>query len=146
MSHAPGLRVLSSREARLFACLTDVVVAPAAGLPAVADTDAVWAFDDNLAAAPAVHRIGLRAMLHAVDLAPLLLRHGGRLHALDPDARTRVVAELDHHPVAGPMLKALRGIAHLCYYGDPGVMAFLGYDPRALLERTAALRAREARW
>lgn len=146
MSRAPGLRVLSAREARLFACLTDVVVAPAVGLPPVADTDAVWAFDDSLAAAPAANRVGLRAMLHAVDLAPLLLRRGGRLHTLDPVARTRVVAELDHHPVAGPMLKALRGIAHLSYYGDARVMAILGYEPEALLARSAALRTREARW
>ena len=146
MSHGPGLRVITAREARLFACLTDVVVAPAAGLPAVADTDAVWAFDNNLAAAPAINRIGLRAMLLAVDLAPLVLCRGGRLHTLAPEARTGVVAGLDRHRVAGPMLKALRGMAHLCYYGDERVMAILGYRPRAIVERGAALRAQEGRW
>lgn len=146
MRRALGLRVLTPHEVRLFACLTDVVVAPAAGLPPVADTDAVRAFDDTLAAAPAVNRVGLRAMLHAIDLAPLLLRRGARLHALGPAARTSVVAELDHHRVAGPMLKALRGMAHLCYYGDERVMAIVGYRPRAVVDRAAALRAQEGRW
>lgn len=146
MSRAPGCRVLSAADARRFACLTEVVVAPGAGLPAVADTDAVRAFDDNLDAAPAINRLGLRLMLRAVDLMPLLLRRGGRLEHLDPIRRTEVVAELDHHPVAGPLLKALRGIAHLCYYGDERVMVLLGYDPRAVVERAARLRAAEGRW
>jgi len=141
-----ALRALSAREASMFACLTEVVVAPAAGLPPVAETDAVRAFDVNLGAAPWLNRIGLRAMLHAVDLAPLLLRRGGRLRALDPAARTSAVVALDHHAVVGPMLKALRGIAHLSYYGDERVMALLGYDPGAVVTRAATLRAQEGRW
>jgi hypothetical protein len=143
---AGGLLNLTSREAEIFACLTDVVVAPAGALPPVSSTDAVRSFDASLAAAPRINRIGLRVMLHAIDLAPRLLRHGGRLRELDPAARTRAVAALDHHPLAVPMLKALRGIAHLSYYGDEHVMGQLGYEPARIVEQAALLRAREGRW
>ena len=42
------LRALSGREASIFACVTDTVVAPADGLPPVRDTDAVRFFDERL--------------------------------------------------------------------------------------------------
>lgn len=149
MSPAPGLEVLSRREADVFACFTDVVVAPAGPLPPVGDTDAVAAFDATLAAAPAVNRAGLRAMLLAVELAPLTVRHPGpraRLRRLAPAERTAVVAALDRHPALAPVVKALRAVAHMSYYGDEQVMALLGYRPREVVARAAALRAQEGRW
>ena len=76
-------------------------VAPAPPLPPVAQTDAVAALGRQIAAGPPLNRIGLRAAL--------LARAAGL-------------------PV-GPVERALRSLAHLCYYGDAGVMRLLGYAP-----------------
>jgi len=46
------VRVLSGREASIFACLCDTVVAPEPPLPPVAETDAVDAFDRYLVGTP----------------------------------------------------------------------------------------------
>ena len=54
------MKVLTPREASIFACITDTVVAPEPILPPVRDTDAVGFLDRWLAAAPAMNRIGLR--------------------------------------------------------------------------------------
>lgn len=142
---AGGLRVLSGREASIFACVTDTVVAPVAPLPPVARTDAVTAFDASLAAAPALHRVALRGLLLGLELAPLALGFGHRLRRLDPARRARAFARLDGGRAA-PVLKALRGLAHLSYYGDLGVMRGLGYDPEAVVARGRAVRAAEGRW
>ncbi|WP_372791209.1 hypothetical protein [Paraconexibacter sp.] len=144
-----ALHVISPREASMFACLVDAVVAPGDRLPAVRDTDACVAFDANLAAAPRLNQLGLRAMLLALELAPLVLARPPRrtrLRRLAPAERAAVVLELDRHPVLGPVVKALRGIAHLTYYGDAAVMARLGFDAPAILERAECLRAEEGRW
>ena len=65
---APGgaavvkLATLSRREASIFACVCDTVVAPEPLLPPVRETDAVQFLDRWLAAAPRLNRIGLRAL------------------------------------------------------------------------------------
>ena len=46
------MKVLSPREAAIFACLADAVLAPAPPLPPIGETDAVEAFDAWLAASP----------------------------------------------------------------------------------------------
>ena len=48
--------VLSPREAAIFACLADTVLAPSPPLPPVAATDAVAAFDAWLATGSALNR------------------------------------------------------------------------------------------
>ena len=53
---------LHPREASMFACIADTVVAPAEGLPPLRRTDAVAAFAACLAAAPAPNRALLRAL------------------------------------------------------------------------------------
>jgi hypothetical protein len=82
-------------------------VAPAPPLPAVAGTDAVAAFEAQLAAAPRLNRLAIRALLlaHAAGLA------------------------------LGPAREPLRALAHISYYGDLGVMRALGYDPEAVVCR-----------
>jgi hypothetical protein len=98
------------RERALVARYLHEAVAPAPPLPAVAGTDAVAAFAAQLAAAPRLNRLGLRALLiaHAAGVA------------------------------LGPAEEPLRALAHMSYYGDLGVMRTLGYDPEAVLRRARA--------
>jgi hypothetical protein len=132
---------MTGRELSIFACLTDVVVAPVAPLPPVWRTDAAPAFARSLESAPALNRAGLRAALLLVEVAPLAFGFGARLRRLDPGERERAVARLAAGPLA-PLLKALRSVAHLHYYGDLGVMRLLGYDPEAVVARAARMRGR----
>ena len=132
---------MSGRELSIFACVTDTVVAPVPPLPAVHDTDAAPAFARSLEAAPVLNAMALRAALLLLELAPLALGFGARLRRLAPADRERALARLDHGPLA-PLLKAVRSLAHLHYYGDAGVMRLLGYDPDAVLARAAEVRGR----
>ena len=141
-----ALRAISPREASIFACLCATVVDPAGPLPAVRDTDAARAFDASLAAAPAANRLALRGALLALELAPLALGLGARLRRLPPPARAQALARLERCAAFAPLVKALRSVAHLSYYGDPGVLLALGYDADAVVARAVALRERERRW
>jgi hypothetical protein len=136
---------LSPREASMFACLADTVVAPAGRLPALAATDAVAAFEEILAASPALNRAGLRTLLYAVEAAPLLLGYGARLRRLSPERRVEALERLEDGP-AGLPLRALTTLAKLAYYGDDAVAGTLGYDPGAVVARGRALREAEVRW
>lgn len=142
---SPALTVLSPREASAFACICDTVVAPAGVLPPVAQTDAAFAFDRTLAASPRLNRIGLRAMVATLELAPVLTT-GRRLRRLPPDRRAAVLDAIERTAAGAGVVKAIRGIAHLSYYGDDAVMRRIGYDPDAVVARAAAVRAEEARW
>jgi hypothetical protein len=132
---------MTGRELSIFACLTETVVAPAAPLPPVRDTDAAEAFARSLQAAPRLNALALRAALLLFELAPLALGFGARLRRLAPDDRERALTRLERGPVA-PLLKALRSLAHLHYYGDLGVMRLVGYDPEAVVARAAEVRGR----
>jgi hypothetical protein len=132
---------MTGRELSIFACVTDVVVAPVPPLPAVRDTDAAPAFARSLAAGPALNGLALRAALLALELAPLALGFGARLRRLPPADRERALARLDRGALA-PLLKAIRSLAHLHYYGDLHVMRLLGYDPEAVVARAAQVRGR----
>src|SRR5688572_27142496 len=72
------LAVLSPREASIFACLADTVVAPEPLLPPVRETDAVAFFDRWMARAPRGNRIALRALLYSLEVGPRALGFGGR--------------------------------------------------------------------
>ena len=140
------LQVLTRREASIFACVTDSVVAPGAGLPPVRDTTAVSFFDSWLAASPRLNRAALRGLLYAAELAPLALGFRRRLRRLDPRERARAVAAAESTPAqARQLVRLVEGMAFLSYYGDDAVMRRLGYDPEANLERARALRRREGR-
>jgi hypothetical protein len=82
-------------------------VAPRPPLPPVGRTDAVTAFRAQLAAAPRLNRLAIRALL---------------------------VARAAGMPL-GRAEEPLRALARISYYGDLGVMRRLGYDPDAVLRR-----------
>jgi hypothetical protein len=141
------LRVLSGREASIFACLTDTVVAPEPVLPAVRHTDAVRFFDDWLARLPRPNRAGMRALLWVAELAPLTTGFHGRLRRLDRDRRVEWLRGVEHSPLSHLRLltKLMVSAAQLSYYGDDTVLGRLGYDADANLARGRRLRAEEGR-
>jgi hypothetical protein len=141
-----ALRALSPREASIFACLCDTIVAPEPLLPAVRETDAVAAFDRMLAAGPALNRLALRALLYAIELAPRPLT-GVRLRSLGEAQRARLLARLEavRTPQIRQLANLVKSVAYLSYYGDGQVIRRLGYDPDRVMQRARALRAEEAR-
>jgi hypothetical protein len=142
-----SLAVLSPREASMFACLTDTIVAPEPALPPVRETDAVDALDRWLAAAPALNRLGIRALIMTAELAPLALGFRRRLRRLSGHQRAAALerAERAGAAPARALVKLVKGLVTFCYYGDDGVMRGLGYDAAAVVARGRALRAAEAR-
>lgn len=137
------MRTISASEARTFAAFTDTVVAPQPVLPPVGDTDAVEFFDAWLTLAPRLNAVALRAALHALDLAPLPTQRR-RFHALSEHQRARYLRRLESSRLR-PAVKALKGVAFLCYYGDDALMKRLGYDADANVRRARSLRAAEGR-
>ena len=145
-----GLRALSPREASIFACVCDAVVAPEPLLPPVRETDAVTFFDDWMARSPVLNRIGMRALLYALELSPLAIGRGAprtRLRRLDREQRARWLQTIERTRSANVKLvaKLVKGAAQLSYYGDDRVLVRCGYDPDANLNRGRALRIREGR-
>lgn len=136
---------MTRREADIFVCLTDAVVAPAGPLPQVRATDAVAAFERYLRQSPRLNAIGLRAALLALELGPRVLGFGARMRALAPAARDAYLERLEGGALGAPLI-ALRSLAHVSYYGDEHVLRLLGYDPAANVARGRALRAAEGRW
>ena len=120
------MKVLTPREAAVFAAFTDAVAMPEAPFPPVGGTDAVEGFDAWLAAAPAANRAAIRASL----LAP---RHPP---ARPRPRRARRVAALARRQLMEP----LRAVAAAAYYGDEGVMRRLGYDAAERVRRGAEVR------
>jgi hypothetical protein len=139
-----GFSALSPREASIFACLCDTVVAPEPALPPVRETDAAEGFDRMLAAAPAINRTALRGLLYATELAPLATGRRTRLRRLPPADRGAVLDELDRGP-SREVVRLLKGLACLSYYGDDGVMRRLGYDADERVEAARRVRAEEGR-
>jgi hypothetical protein len=141
------LTVLTPREASIFACVCDTIVAPEPALPAVRDTGAVGFFDGWLARSPRLNRAALRGLLYAAELAPRGLGLPARLRRLDADQRARALAaaETARSRQARQLVQLLEGIAHLSYYGDAAVMLRLGYDADANVRRARELRRRENR-
>lgn len=131
----------------MFACVVDTVVAPAGPLPAVRETDSVAFFDDWMARSPRLNRIGMRALLYALELSPLATGARTRLRRLDGAARARWLRAVEHAPSAEVrvVLKLVKGAAQLSYYGDERVLALCGYDAEGNLRRGRELRAREGR-
>jgi hypothetical protein len=142
------LAVLSGREASIFACVTDTVLQPREPLPPVARTEAVRAFDAWLAASPPVNRAGLRVLLHALELLPLVAGgRGRRLRRLSPAERAQLLERADRVRLAPlPALRdAIRTLAATSYYGDEGVLRILGHDPHGAARRGRRLREQEGR-
>ena len=66
-----AMNVLTPREASIFACLCDTVVAPSRCSRPCAKPTRWQSFDRMLALSPALNRAALRALLYAAELAPL---------------------------------------------------------------------------
>lgn len=141
------LAVLTPREASMFACLADTIVAPEPVLPPVRETDAVAFFDRWLARMPRANRIALRALLHALELAPVAAGRRARMRRLDRDGRAAFMASLERAgvPQLRQLAKLMQGLSQLAYYGDDRVMLRLGYDADANVRRGRELRARDGR-
>lgn len=138
---------IGPREASIFACLIDGFVAPAEPFPEVRDTDALASFDTWLARSPRLNRVGLRVLLHLAELAPLALGGGRRLRRLEVARRRRWLQRAEHVPVRAlrDVVRVVKTMALLCYWGDPRVMAQVGYDAAANVRRGQELRAAEGR-
>jgi hypothetical protein len=138
---------ISPREASMFACVCDTIVAPEPALPPVRETDAVEFFDDWLARSTRLNRTGLRALLYVAEMGPRGLGLGGRLRQLSSADRGRALeaAEGAGSPQVRQLLKALKGVVFLSYYGDDGVLHRLGYDPDERVRRGLRLRSEEGR-
>jgi hypothetical protein len=141
------LVVLSPREASIFACLADAVVAPEPVLPPVRETDAVAFFDRWMARSPRVNRVALRGLLYALEAAPQLLGFGARMRRLTPERRAEFLRAIEQNriPQLRQLAKLMQGFGQLSYYGDDRVMLMIGYDADANVERGRALRARDGR-
>ena len=141
------MKALSGREASIFACFTDTVVAPEPVLPAVRETDAVEFFDDWMARSPRLNRIGMRAFLYLLELSPWLTGSRARLRQLDGAGRARWVASMEHasRQELKVVFKLLKAAAQLSYWGDDGLMLTVGYDAEANARRGRELRARDGR-
>lgn len=140
------LRTISGREASIFACFTDAVVAPEPALPAVRQTDAVVFFDHWMGLLPRANRVGMRALLLAAEIAPLAT-HGRRLRRLDRARRSEWVQGVEHsgNGHVRMLMKLMESAAQLSYYGSDTVLGRLGYDAEANLDRGRRLRAAEGR-
>lgn len=138
--------MLSPREASIFACFTDTVVAPEPILPPVRETDAVAFFDDWLRRLPRVNRIAMRGLLWAAELTPII-GFGSRLRRLDPESRSEWLRDAERGPMAQTrmIVKLLVSAAQLAYYGNDAVMLRLGYDAEANKRRGDELRRAEGR-
>jgi hypothetical protein len=140
------LSVLTPREASIFACVCDTVVAPEPLLPPVRDTDAVESFDRLLAVSPRLNRAALRLLLYAAELAPWAARMR-RLRRLAAEDRAHAMARMEaaRSRHAREVVKLMKGLACLSYYGDQGVMRRLGFDPEERVRRGRELRQAEGR-
>jgi hypothetical protein len=141
------VKALTGREASIFACFTDAVVAPEPLLPPVSQTDAVAFFDDWMARSPRINRAGMRTLLYLLELSPLATGFRHRLRKLDRDARARWLHAIEHarRPELRLVFKLVKGAAQLSYWGDDQLMLRVGYDADANVRRGRELRAREGR-
>lgn len=147
MIAAPGsLRVLTPREASIFVCLADLLVAAKPPLPEVSRSRAAFIFDAWLAKSPAVNCVALRGLLHVAEFAPFALGEHARLRRLSRMRRRAVIDRLARGATAGRgLLDVARLFATIGYYGDDEVSRQLGYDADAVVKRGLRLRAEQAR-
>jgi hypothetical protein len=143
----PGFTAITPREASIFACLCDTVVAPAPPLPPVSSTDAAAFFDRWLAKAPRLNRVAMRALLYVAELCPRVLGFDRRLRSLSPEERGRLLGSLERagQPGLRELVRLVEAVSSLSYYGDDRVLRHAGYDPDANLRRARELRVRDGR-
>jgi hypothetical protein len=136
---------MTRRERVTVGTVIEWAVAPLPPLPAVTETDAVFAFAHTLERGSRPERLALRGLLAVLEVLPLLAGERRLLSRLPRERRAGLLARLERGPAA-PVGHALAVLAQLSYYGDLGVMRTLGYDPAGIQARGRALRAAESRW
>ena len=124
---------MTAAERRVVERLLAVTVG-GPGLPPVAETDALPAFDAWLRAAPRANRAAMRALLRGTGAKFRRLPAGEHAAWLEA-GRGRL----------GGGAQVLARIAVHCYYGDERVMRRLGYDAAQVARRGLALREAEGR-
>jgi hypothetical protein len=141
------LQTISPREASIFACLADTVVAPEPVLPRVGETDAAFFFDDWMTLCPPLIARAMRSLLYVIELAPVAFGMGHRMRRLPVAKRIELLRRLEKSPVVQirQLTKLLKSSAFLAYYGDDQIMIRCGYDADANLRRGRELRAAEGR-
>jgi len=141
------VKALTPREASIFACFTDAVVAPEPVLPPVRETDTVASFDDWMAQAPRLNRTGMRSLLYVLEMSPLLTGQRKRLRRLDAPGRAAWLEAIAHarRPELRLVYKLMKGAAQFSYWGDDRLMLHVGYDADANVLRGRELRLREGR-
>jgi hypothetical protein len=89
----------------------------------------------------------MRALLHVIELMPVLMGYGARLRRLGVSERVRWLEAVERNasPRVRQLTKLVKGAAFLSYYGDDAIMRRLGYDAGANVARGRALRARDGR-
>jgi hypothetical protein len=136
---------LTRREANVFACFADTVLAPGGPLPPLGRTDTLAFLDAYLEAGPRPNRLGVRALLLSLEVGPLILGYGARLRRLPAVERLAYLDRVERGP-ARPAVQALEAMVKLAYYGDAGVLRTLGYDADAVVARGRSVRVQEGRW
>lgn len=106
------MSAVTARERILFARLVERTVTPGAELPAVADTDAVAAFERWMGLAPRRNRLGVRALLRADALfqpaREVLVRFAVHCYYGDPGVMRRVGYDAAAVVARGATVRATR--------------------------------------
>src|SRR5690242_3130900 len=133
-----SLKVLSAREAQIFAGLADTYCAPGGAFPPVDQTDAVEFIDELAARAPRRNRIGFHVLLAFADVFPVARGYRKRFRKLDRDRRAEFLHGLDKSKFAALALpgKLLKVLTMMAYYGSDGALNAAGYDPDAKVARS----------
>lgn len=144
---AHAFRAITPREASIFACVADTLLAPEPDLPPIRATAATDNFDLWMAASPPTNRIAVRGSLYLLELAPRLTGRGARFRRLSPAERREFLSPAGRRRPAwqAAVTDTLRMLAAAVYYGDDRVALLLGYDADARVDRGHALRASEGR-
>jgi hypothetical protein len=112
----------------VFAALIDAAVMPGPPLPPLTPDGAPAFLHRLLDRSPRLNAAGLVAALLALDAATL---PRGRFRTLPAGGRRAALDRLERFPLT----QALRGLAHMAYYGEDDAARALGYDADAVLAR-----------
>ncbi len=136
---------LTAPEAAAAVALLDAWAAPEVGLASdeAASAAFVRRLERLLRASPAPSRLGVRALLLALEFVPDV-RSPRRFSTLPGPQRSRR-ANAWRRRLAAPM-RALGALLLLAYYDDGAVAGSVGYDRGRAVGRARAVRAGGGRW
>ena len=126
-----GLRALSAKEAIVLGAIARRMVAPdERGAPSTDEMDAVRAADEYVAGLPEDLSSDLKALLHLVEHAPIVLSlRPSRFTRLDAAAQDAVLDgwATSRLAVRRQGFTALKSLVMLAYYGDPRSFSIPGW-------------------